>query len=356
MKMWLACNKTLVPYLQKLPFGLGDWTDHGTLDWTWKDRLNGAQMHTKYGKLFAHATPGKLEIFTVDAAISDQVLTKKREFPKPFEVAQILDVYGPSLGSVDDENWARHRKITAGSFADKNNRLVWRESVRQAKQMAELAAREPATRSVTKDTLTLSIHVLTSAAFGIEYDFRSSSEEVIPEGHQRSYRQCLQAVLHDVLILLIISKFIYNLPLLPQKLADFRDASREFKQYMVESVEACKHAVALGTVKGSNLLVSLVEKNEEARSIIEAGGSTSGKGLKGLRDDELYGNLFVYSFGGHETTAHTLSYAIYLLAAFPNVQDWLVEELKAVSCDLSADAAFDEAFHQLKRCLAVMVS
>lgn len=42
-------------------------------------------------------------------------------------------------------------------------------------------------------------------------------------------------------------------------------------------------------------------------------------------DDEIYGNIFMYSFAGHESTGHAISYAIYLFAAFPDWQEWVIE-------------------------------
>ena len=44
--------------------------------------------------------------------------------------------------------------------------------------------------------------------------------------------------------------------------------------------------------------------------------------LKGLTL-EIFGNIFVTMFAGRDTTANTLAYAMLLLAAYPEVQDWV---------------------------------
>jgi cytochrome P450 len=48
--------------------------------------------------------------------------------------------------------------------------------------------------------------------------------------------------------------------------------------------------------------------------------SGDGGSVKGLTEEEIYGNIFVYNFAGHDTTATTLNWALYLLAAFPEVK------------------------------------
>ena len=52
-----------------------------------------------------------------------------------------------------------------------------------------------------------------------------------------------------------------------------------------------------------------------------------------LTDDEIYGNTFIDNLAGHETTVHTLTYTINLLAAHPFYQDWIHEKLLSVLGD-----------------------
>ena len=51
---------------------------------------------------------------------------------------------------------------------------------------------------------------------------------------------------------------------------------------------------------------------------------------KGLTVDEIFGNIFVINFTGHDTTANTLAFSILLLAANPEVQYWVAEKLREV--------------------------
>lgn len=211
-----------------------------------------------------------------------------------------------------------------------------------------------------EDTMTLTLHILTSAGLGFSYDFRGAQEkvdqkEVEEAGHTLSYRDCLAAVLDNFIMMALLPKRIWSLPWLPKKFENFQTYKSELKKYMVEMVEKTRYEGS----EHANLLSVLVQKNEEARQLKEADADADGAGgaKKGLSDDELYGNIFIYSFAGHETTAHAVCYAMYFLAAFPEVQDWVSEEAREVFKDIEDPEAlsYDEVFPRLKRALSVMV-
>jgi cytochrome P450 len=69
---------------------------------------------------------------------------------------------------------------------------------------------------------------------------------------------------------------------------------------------------------------------------------------RGLSDTELRDNVVTFIGAGHETTALTLTFALYLIANAPEVQDRLVREVLDVCGDRSIDAAMvdDLVFHE----------
>ena len=101
-----------------------------------------------------------------------------------------------------------------------------------------------------------------------------------------------------------------------------------------------------------NLLTALVRASEEAKQSPKE--DLSGQGLT---DDEIFGNIFIYNLAGHETTANTLAFAIVLLAAEPEWQEWIAEEITQVLGDESTPQSwkYEQSFPRLGRCLAVMV-
>ncbi|TQS33652.1 hypothetical protein Golomagni_05995 [Golovinomyces magnicellulatus] len=75
----------------------------------------------------------------------------------------------------------------------------------------------------------------------------------------------------------------------------------------------------------------------------------------GLTEAEIYGNMFVVTFAGHDTSALTFVYSIFFLAAHPEIQEWVSEEIQEVLQGRNpSELDYNRDFHRLKRCVAVM--
>jgi len=125
-------------------------------------------------------------------------------------------------------------------------------------------------------------------------------------------------------------------------------AVSEFREYLVEMVEEEKNTLRQDAEK-DNLMSVLVRA---------AVSEEQGKGRNGLSDEEIYGNLFLYSLAGHDTTANTLAYAIHIMATDPKLQTWIRDELVTVFGDkeMIEDWEYEKAFPKLQRTLAFMVT
>jgi cytochrome P450 len=82
----------------------------------------------------------------------------------------------------------------------------------------------------------------------------------------------------------------------------------------------------------------------------------AGKPTTGLSVDEIYGNVSVINFTGHDTTANTLAFSMALLAASPEVQTWVAQEVSAVVAQTNGNWEYARIYPQLVRCRAVLVS
>ncbi|KAK7442934.1 cytochrome P450 [Colletotrichum acutatum] len=311
---WIIFNKRVAPIFQRLPLGLGDWTMYNALDWTWVDRTHGnSQVHDKHGSTFAHATPREVEIHTRDPAVAIQVLRKQaNDFPKISHYASkcTLSHEGLICDPVDD--------------------------VRE-----------------------LYLHVFTSVCFGFTYDFKQPERDCVPKGHSRSYRYCLHTSLKDILILRLVPSWAMRFPALPQKIKNFRDAVAEMRQYLDEMIRGCKDNLRGSKKKtqNDNLLSFMVKRNIDLEVETRIDGFKDDGSHALLTESEIRGNLFTYSLGGHESSAHTLTFATYLLAAFPEQQAWLMEEIDEVlggRPDWKSQDAFMDIFPRLKRCQAAL--
>ncbi|KAI4639958.1 hypothetical protein J4E93_008757 [Alternaria ventricosa] len=247
------------------------------------------------------------------------------------------------------DDWIRHRKLTAPCFNERASATVWNEALQQSNNMIErwLSSPDGRTNSMIKDTSTLALNVISSVAFeNTEVNEPTSS-------HQLSLRDALVKVMSTSISPAIQSIMpLFKSPvlgsLLPTSTKRLLLAMREFRQYMDETVVRERSKVAGGQPKAATLISTLVRANDEIKN--ESGPSKSK-----LSDVELRGNIFIFTVGGLESTSITLSHALALLAVYPEIQDWVVEELDEVLKDEAADEMeYARVFPRLKRVMAVM--
>lgn len=215
--------------------------------------------------------------------------------------------------------------------------------------MIQYWSSKSSTRSIADDTRTFSLHVLSSAGFGKSYPFQGLRDPSATN-LATSYKESLQNILDNCILLMVLGQQFLSKEWLPSKLRKLHQATITFRRYMTEVYEEEKASMAKGKHGSRNLMTSLV------RASMVSGNQPSTQDQGGLTENEIYGNMFVFNFAGHDTTAHTLAFAVVLLSAQPSVQDWLSEELKCVLGNTKPEEwTYTEIFPRLKRCLAVLV-
>lgn len=349
--LWTFAGGIIQPILLRLPFGLGNWVKYSGHTWFWD---HGHELHKKYGPAFIIVTPTELVVSIADPDTAADLNNRRKEFIKGREYKP-LEIFGPNIDVLNGDAWQRHRRFVAPPLNERNNSLVWRESLLQAEGMLSSwiskTNSEDGVKDTVSDSMKLSMHVLQAAGFGKYYPFECGVSK--PEaGHTMSYNESLGLILENLFITVFI-KFAAVLPafVLPAHIKKIKVAIGEFKAYMFEMIQAEKKLIhASGTAEQkSNLLSVLVKLSEQE-------GDSTGK--KGLTDDELFGNFFFYNLAGHETNGGTLAYAVVLMASDLYWQKWIREELEVVfeGRDSVKDWDYGKAFPKLKRCLALMVS
>ena len=233
------------------------------------------------------------------------------------------------------------RRSTAASFNEVTNRLVWNETLTQAGQMLQkwLAVGAKGVRSTAKDSQTLALNILLSAGFGQSYEFASAAKEAGQGGdlERMSYREAIAAVIENTI--LIIGVGPHMLPALgavSNKMAYLGKAYSLFRKYMTDMLDEGRK----GEVSRENLLGSLVSASHDEKLLTQR---------------EVIGNMFVYTFGGHDTTAHSLAWTFVLLSIHPEVQEWMREEIREVFKDKDVEQWTYDDFARLKRTQAVQV-
>ncbi|KAL2074669.1 hypothetical protein VTL71DRAFT_8448 [Oculimacula yallundae] len=362
--IWKNFGDRFKPFLKRLPFRIGHYVG---FRYFFHDRY---RLHELIGPIYTVAAPDGItapyfpfettrslnimtgtysqstRIVVADADVADDVLTRYKDFIKPKSMYEALELFGPNVDTVNGKVWQRQRRLTTPPFNERNSSLVWRESIIQAKDMMRFwtSVGGDGISKTTSDTMTLALHVLTAAGFGKPYDFEGGVTKLTGD-HKLSYKDSLRLILRNFGVAFLIETKQPTTSVPRSMIAGISTAIKDFKQYMEEMID--EERAKIGTAQANdNLMSVLVHASESEAQGIERAGLTR---------EEMLGNLFIYNLAGHDTTANTIGYAIYLMASKPEWQVWIREELDFVfGGDDASEDDYEKAFPKLKRCLAAM--
>ena len=86
---------------------------------------------------------------------------------------------------------------------------------------------------------------------------------------------------------------------------------------MTKAYEGEKQAMTWTDKLENNLMTSLAGASQAS---VDQERSTTGSSQGGLTEEEVYGNVFVFNFAGHDATANSLAIGIRLLVTRPDIQ------------------------------------
>lgn len=252
-----------------------------------------------------------------------------------------LDIYGKNLVSTEGPDWRMHRKLTAPSFGEKNNELVFKETLHHGSSLLGLwtgpdgkgneTVQNPATA-----TMSFALFVISSAGFDIRVKWphedksRALSVESDetksmlvgtekPAGHKMTYREAISELLHNIMWTQIIPpKYLSLSPIKFHR--TLGTAVTEWGRYMDELYEMKKQQVSSGDANNAGM--------DLFDALIRASGITEGN--KNIQKSDLLGNAFVLMLAGHETTANTLHFSLIFLAMHRESQRRLQQEMNKV--------------------------
>lgn len=287
-------------------------------------------------------SPGRLVLNVADPEAISQITTRRNDFPKPIEIYGSVDLFGKNVVTTEGQNWRHHRRITSPPFTERNNVLVWQESLHQAQSMMTGwmgHGRESSgpLKDVAAESMRLSLHVISRAGFGVRLEWPHEEGSVqIPEGHTLSYKQALESLLINIIVVMLTPKWILrNSPFKLHKVAN--ESYVEWGKYMREMYTAKLRDVKAGVeTEGLDLFGALAKgagiTNESLNAEVDPEkASPASKQL--LTDDEILGNAFVFILAGHETAANTIHFSILYLAMHMDSQRRLQQDLDEILGD-----------------------
>lgn len=253
-----------------------------------------------------------------DAATIKEVVSYRARFPKPVKQYGALSFFGKNIVASEGDEWKRYRKVTAPSFSERNNQLVWNETCRIMMDMFDNVWQwkdEIVLDNCIDITLPIALFVIGVAGFGRRISW--TDDQKVPPGHRIAFKDALHIVSTEIFVKLAVPKWAMGLT---QRFRNVQTAFDELRVYMLEMIEARKNSEK--KEERYDLFSSLLDANEE-----ESDGEAK------LSDDELLGNIYIFLVAGHETTAHTLCYAFGLLALYQDEQETLYQHIKSIIPD-----------------------
>ncbi|KAF8142663.1 cytochrome P450 [Mycena galopus ATCC 62051] len=258
------------------------------------------------------------------AAIKDVTLSRAR-FPKPVHQYEALVFFGRNIVASEGDEWKRYRRISAPAFSEKNNKLVWDESVKIMADMFNTQwnnADEVTIDHCVEITLAIALFVIGVAGFGHKVSWQEDT--VVPPGYTMSFKDALHTVSTETITKLIVPTWAMGLT---KHLRHVRAAFNELDAYMFDMIKARRESEK--KEERYDLFSQLLDASQEGT---EDGGAQ-------MSDRELVGNIFIFLLA---TTAHTLCFTFAMLALYPEEQDRLYQEIKSLIPDQNRLPTYDK--------------
>ncbi|KAF2455261.1 cytochrome P450 [Lineolata rhizophorae] len=352
-RAWLVTHRIWLPLLRKLPSAWTcPWIEFLDPDWPWSIKFN--PFEQLGCDVFLAVSPKKCAAFVGSPEAINQITARRNDFPKPVWLYKNIDVYGKNVVSSEGMVWRQHRKITSPSFSERNNGLVWEETVHQVQSMiAGWIGKGPVgaktIQSPAADAMRATLHIISRAGFGVRLlwpheesgldrcsvkrDGYTSTNTPSP-GHSMSYSHAMTQLLENVMWIPVLPLwFLARSPFRVHRLA--HEACVEWGKYMVDLYQTKKNQLYCGDAEatgGMDILGAMIRgsglKPEHSRPNNSQKSQTSEGQM--LSDSEILGNAFVITLAGHETTSNTIHFSLLLLALNWDSQERLQKDIDRI--------------------------
>lgn len=350
---WMMFGSSIVRRCRALGIGTPNFWRFYMFAWEANDRY---RIHQELGKVFMQVTPGGNWVSISDPEVIDDIIRRPKDFRRNMDQFEVVNVYGKNLSTTDGDEWKKHRKVTAVTFTEKNNELVWRQTLAQAKGMLEYWIEHQPIRTLGEDTKVFTLNVLAAAVFNKSYPFEGSAAATTG-AHARDesyeYRDSMSKLLNYVIPIYIFGEKGLKAWWVPKSWKQAGEAVSTFRSYVMALINEERDNMSRGIQDNQNLVAALVRACA-AEGEDEPSHSEKPRKLT-LTEQEIISNLFVFGFAGNDTTAVSLTHLITFLAAHPQSQDWIAEEARYYLPKDDPTQWSYSTFPKLKRCLAVMV-
>ncbi|KAH8653178.1 cytochrome P450 [Tricladium varicosporioides] len=259
-------------------------------------------------------------LWSSDNAVIHSLFTQHPQVDAPVEYLKFWNVWGPTLASVQGDEWKAHRRAVTAGFGPVMNRTVWEETQHQTETLAShwIEKHGAVVPVVRYWTSRLALHIISSGFFGmrIEWDDDGTTKP-LPPGHQITLDTALPKLIECLSIFFMVpTALLGRLP--GKKFKDTYQSFTETTKYLVE--------FRAGVLNNVESVAAKINKTI-LESVVLSGVDTEVTGRNPLSQESVLGNIFFTLLAGHETTGGTLGFIFLLMAIYPEYQQRVQREL-----------------------------
>ena len=260
--------------------------------------------------------PTKLIVVSKPELIHQILKARPASFRRMSKIDKIVRNEGiHGLFNAEGEDWKVHRRIVTRGLDLKHQQQFFpamKGIVERLYGKLDSIAESKKAYAIHDDLTKFTVDVTTSLAFGIDMNTLEQKGGVIQDHMEKIFPMIFKRI---------------NLPVPLYKFfktkadKEYSHALQEIEKQVLRFIETGKQKVELDPAlkeKPSNILESF---------IVAAGEE------QGISEYEIKGNLLTLLMAGEDTTAHALTWAIYLICLHPEIQEKLQEEADQVLMD-----------------------
>lgn len=232
--------------------------------------------------------------------------------------------------------------------------LSWSKESREKRDSVSSITVDDLENSVTK----LALHIISAAGFGHQMQWHGHDSNAAESSTRKvTFAESLKTFVDEIWLFMIFPAWLLKFS--PSAhLRRVHKAPDIFARHVQQAINEARSEDNVQLQQQQQQQQKSPRKNDLLSNMINSGDTSHGSDKGGLTDQEITGNVFIFTLAGHETTATTIQTALVLLAVHPELQQEIHEELDMIYGRKSEGEGlvYESDYPKMRRVMALFVS